>query len=74
MGTFLKDFTPINMVAYIIFGMIGFAAFIYGKKNASWRPMLIGLALTVYPYFLSGTLSIYLAGIVLTAILYFWRE
>jgi membrane-bound ClpP family serine protease len=68
------DFNPVNMAAYTIFGAIGIAAFIYGKKKAFWRPMVIGIILMAYPYFLSGTLLIYLIGIVLTAALYFWRE
>jgi len=67
------DFDFAKIAACMIFGAIGFVAFVYGKKNAFWRPMFIGLALMVYPYFFSGTLPIYLIGIVLTAALYFWR-
>ena len=67
-------FSAGSILAYIIFGAIGFVAFVYGKKNAFWRPMIIGIALMVYPYFFSGTLVIYLVGIALTAALYFWRE
>ena len=74
MDTAMKDFDPAKIFAYIIFGTIGFVAFIYGKKNTFWRPMIIGLALMAYPYFLSGTLVIYLIGIAFTAALYFWRE
>ncbi len=67
------NFSPANLFAGLIFGSIGFVAFIYGKKNAFWRPVVIGIILITYPYFLSGTLFIYLIGIVLTAALYFWR-
>ena len=67
------NFSPSNLFAGLIFGSIGLGAFIYGKKNAFWRPMVIGIILMAYPYFLSGTLLIYLIGIVLTAALYFWR-
>jgi len=69
-----EDFSFIKMAADIIFGAIGLAAFIYGKRRASWRPMIIGIALMAYPYFLTGTLVIYLVGIALSAALYFWRE
>ncbi len=68
------DFDGAEIFAYIIFGAIGFAAFVYGKKNKSVRPMIIGFALMAYPYFFSGTLLLYLVGIALTAALYFWRE
>ncbi len=69
-----SDLDPIKLAAYFIFGAVGFVAFTYGKKNTYWRPMAIGIALMVYPYFISGTVAIYLIGIVLTAALYFWRE
>jgi hypothetical protein len=68
------DFNLVNMAAYAIFSAIGFVAFIYGKRRALWRPMIIGIALMAYPYFFSATLIIYLIGIILTAALYFWRE
>jgi hypothetical protein len=61
-------------VAGIIFGGIGFVAFVYGKKNALWRPMVIGIVLMAYPYFVSGTVAFYLLGIGLSAALFFWRE
>ena len=70
----VDDFSAANIFAYIIFGAIGFAVFVYGKKNKLLRPMIIGLALMAYPYFFSGTLLIYLVGIILTAAVFFWRE
>jgi LPXTG-motif cell wall-anchored protein len=68
------DFNTANILAYIIFGGIGFVAFVYGKKNKILRPMLIGCALMGYPYFFTGTLVLYIIGVILTAALYFWRE
>ena len=70
----LGNFSAANLFAGVIFGFIGLGAFIYGKKKALWRPMVIGIILTAYPYFISGTLPVYLIGIVLTTALYFWRE
>jgi len=68
------DFSAAKIFAWIIFGAIGFAVFLYGKKNRFFRPTIIGVALMVYPYFISGTLFLYLVGIALIAVLYFWRE
>jgi hypothetical protein len=68
------DFGAAKILAYIIFGAIGFAAFIYGKKNRFLGPMIIGAALMAYPYFFSSTFALYCVGIALTAALYFWRE
>ena len=68
------DFSLAKIAAYIIFGAIGFVAFMYGKKNSSWRPMTLGVVLMAYPYVVSGTLALYVVGIILTALLYFWRD
>ena len=70
----ISDFSAAKIFAYIIFGMIGFVVFMHGKKNKFFRPMIIGVALMVYPYFISGTFLLYFVGITLTAALYFWRE
>lgn len=70
----ISDFSVANIFAYIVFGMIGFVVFMYGKKNKFFRPMIIGVGLMVYPYFVSGTFLLYSVGIILTAALYFWRE
>lgn len=69
-----NDFNGAKIFACIIFSTIGFVAFVYGKKNKFWRPMIIGVVLMTYPYFISGTFFLYLVGIVLIASLYFWRE
>ena len=68
------DFSLVKIAAYLIFGGIGFVAFVYGKKMALWRPMIIGIALMAYPYLFSEAWMIYLAGIILTAALFFWRD
>jgi len=68
------DFSAAKIFACTIFGAIGLVAFLYGKKNKFFQPMIIGGALMAYPYFISGTFFLYLVGIVLTAALYFWRD
>jgi hypothetical protein len=45
-----------------MFGAIGLAVFIYGKKMALWKPMVIGVALMAYPYFVPQTWLIYVIG------------
>ena len=68
------DFSAAKIFAWIIFGAIGFAVFLYGKKSKLFRTMIIGIALMAYPYFISGTFFLYLVGIALIAVLYFWRD
>lgn len=63
-----------NLFGGIIFGSIGFAAFIYGKKQASFRPMVLGISLMAYPYFIPNTTAMYVIGILLTAALFVFRD
>lgn len=57
----------------IVFSAVGIAYFMYGKKQAAFVPLLCGLALMVYPYFVSGTWVLIGIGAVLAAIPYFVR-
>ncbi len=70
----IAGFSIWGLVAGILFGSIGFVAFVYGKKNSEFRPMFIGIALMAYPYFFRGTIILFLVGVGLTAALYFFRE
>ena len=69
-----SDLNVAKIIAYFVFSVIGIAAFVYGKKSQSLRPIIIGIILMGYPYFFSKTIIIYTIGILLTAFLYFWRE
>ncbi|HSD38010.1 MAG TPA: hypothetical protein VLC92_10925 [Rhodocyclaceae bacterium] len=66
--------TPGALFASILFGLIGAVAFGFGKRNASWQPMLIGLALIVFPYGVSQTWLVYVLGGALCAALFVFRE
>jgi hypothetical protein len=65
--------TP-SIFASIIFGSIGFAALIYGKKQRSLKPLGIGIALMAYPYFISNPWIVYGLGFLLTASLFIFRD
>ena len=57
----------------LLFGSIGFGFFWYGKKQRSPIPMVCGLALMIYPYFIGNTLLLVAIGLALMAIPYFIR-
>lgn len=57
----------------ILFSACGMAFFMYGKKQLSFIPLLCGLALMIYPYFVSGTLPLIGIGVTLIAIPWFVR-
>ena len=57
----------------MIFGAIGVGFFIYGKKQKAVIPLLSGIVLIVFPYFISNIYIMILSGIVLVALPYFIR-
>jgi multisubunit Na+/H+ antiporter MnhC subunit len=46
--------SPAGLAIGILTGAIGVAYFIYGKRQARFVPLLAGLALCVYPYFVDS--------------------
>lgn len=57
----------------VLFGAIGAGYFMYGKKQRAPVPMLCGVALMVYPYFITSTNWLVLVGVALAAVPYFVR-
>jgi hypothetical protein len=68
------NFSAANLIGGLVFGSIGFVAFMYGKRMDLWKPMFIGLALMIYPYFISSDLLLWSAGIAGSASLWFVRN
>ena len=52
----------------IIFGSIGLGFFVYGKKQKAAVPLLCGIGLMLFPYFISNTLLLVLSGAVLAVV------
>jgi hypothetical protein len=67
------DVSAANLIGGLIFGSIGFVAFIYGKRMNLWKPMLCGIALMVYPYFIGDAITLFAIGGVGTIALFFLR-
>jgi hypothetical protein len=67
-------FSGANLIGGLLFGSIGFVAFIYGKRMHVWRPMFLGLALMVYPYFVANDIVLFAIGAVGTAALFLFRD
>lgn len=67
-------FSGANLIGGILFGAIGFVAFIYGKRMHVWKPMLLGLALMAYPYFVENDIALFAIGAVGTAGLFLFRD
>jgi len=57
----------------VLFGSIGLGFFVYGRKQRRVVPLVCGLALMIFPYFVSSTILLVTIGIVLTVMPYFVR-
>ena len=57
----------------VLFGSIGLGFFLYGKKQRAIVPLVCGLVLMVFPYFISNAVGLVLVGILLIATPYFFR-
>ncbi len=52
----------------LLFGSIGLGFFMYGRKQRAVVPFVCGLALMIFPYFVSNTIVLVAIGIVLIII------
>jgi hypothetical protein len=57
----------------VIFGSIGLGYFMYGKKQKMTVPLVCGLVLMIYPYFIEGTALLSVIGVILSILPYFLR-
>jgi hypothetical protein len=72
-GLDLGSLSPALIAVAVLFGLIGFAAFRYGKKNGEPRPLFLGIALMAYGYFVSNVWLSLGIGALLTLALFFPR-
>ena len=57
----------------LLFGSLGAGYFVYGKKQGAIVPLLCGIALVVFPYFVTSTWLTVAIGVVLAALPFFVR-
>ena len=67
-------FNPYNLLAGFIFGTIGFGAWRYGRTLERWKPVAIGIALMIYPYFFSNPWALWGIGVGLIVTLCFHHD
>lgn len=58
----------------LLFGSVGFSYFIYGRKQKATVPLVCGLLLMVFPYFVSNTVLLAAIGLALMVIPFFVRD
>ena len=57
----------------LLFGSIGLGFFVYGRRQKTIVPLACGVALMIFPYFVSNTMLLVIVGVTLIAIPYFVR-
>ena len=62
-----------SLIWGLLFGSIGLAYFMYGKKQKRGVPFASGIGLMVFPYFVSNSYLVVIIGMVLIALPYFLR-
>jgi hypothetical protein len=58
----------------VLFSSIGIGYFIYGRRQDKTIPLLSGMALMIYPYFMPNSIALVVIGIIFTAVPYFLRR
>ncbi|MCH7313700.1 amino acid transport protein [Acinetobacter sp. ANC 3882] len=57
----------------VIFSSIGLGYFLYGKKQKMTVPLVCGLVLMLFTYFIDSTAMISIIGVILSVVPYFLR-
>ena len=65
-------FDPTAIALGFLFGGIGFVAFRYGRQMQQVPPVVLGIALMMYPVFVSSVVAA--IGVCLTGGRWLWRE
>jgi hypothetical protein len=60
--------TPNALLIMMLFGAVGMGYFVYGKNQRRAVPLISGILLCVYPYFVSGIVPLILVGALLVAV------
>ena len=66
--------SPAYIFGAILFGLLGFSVWRYGRKASRMHPQWIGIVLMLYPYVVSETWLLYGIGSALCVALYVLRE
>ena len=57
----------------MLFGSVGLGYLIYGKKQKAVVPLVTGVALLIFPYFIANVYVLVIVGLLLVVLPYFVR-
>jgi hypothetical protein len=62
-----------SLIWGVIFGAVGLAYFVFGKRQQRFVPLFCGIGLMAFPYFVSNTVLLVIIGLVLSVIPFVFR-
>lgn len=66
-------FNSTSILIGVLFGSVGMGYLVYGKKQRKGIPLLSGIALCIFPYFVTNIFIAFILGIVLMVLPFFIR-
>ncbi len=66
--------SPAYLIGALLFGILGYAAYRYGRKASIATVRWLGIALMLFPYAISETWQLYAVGTALCVGVYIWRK
>ncbi len=66
--------TEAGLLWGVLFSGIGVGFFIYGRRQGKTVPLVSGLVLMIFPYFIPNTTAMVIIGAIFIAVPYFIRR
>ena len=66
-------FSISQIIAGLFFGVVGIYVFRWGKRDQNFAHIFIGLALMIYPYFITHDVWTWVVGFALSGLAYYLR-
>jgi hypothetical protein len=70
----MLQFNLPNLIAGLLFSIIGMSALSYGRKLKLWKPSVIGAVLMLYPYVVWNIWLLWIIGCGLLVTLWFHHD
>lgn len=68
------DFSTSSLFASLFVGCLGTGIFLYGKATSKLMPVMVGLAMGIYPFFITAVGPMLVIAGLMCGVLYYFRE
>jgi hypothetical protein len=68
------DLNASNLLSTLLISCLGMGFFLYGKKAGRLYPLLAGIAMSIYPFFIASCITLWVLTGAICAVLYVLRE